>query len=109
TGTFRFEMNLEYRFPIAGMLKGALFVDAGNIWLLKDDPARPGGKLTGSGFFKDMALGTGVGLRFDMGMIVVRGDLGVGLHLPYDTGRSGYYNLRFKDSLAFNLAIGYPF
>lgn len=109
TGTFRFEMNLEYRFPIAGMLKGALFVDAGNIWLLKDDPARPGGKLTGSGFFKDMALGTGLGLRFDMGMIVVRGDLGIGLHLPYDTGRSGYYNLKFKDSFAFNLAIGYPF
>lgn len=109
TGTFRFEMNLEYRFPIAGMLKGAVFMDAGNIWLLKDDPMRPGGKLTGSRFLNDLALGTGIGLRFDMGMIVVRGDLGIGLHLPYETGKSGYYNLDFKDSLAFNLAIGYPF
>ena len=110
TGTFRFEMNLEYRFPIAGMLKGAVFMDAGNIWLLKDDPLRPGGKLSGSSFFKDLALGTGVGLRFDMGMIVVRGDLGIGLHLPYDNGRGGYYNMKsFGNSLAFNLAIGYPF
>ena len=109
TGTFRFEMNLEYRFPIAGMLKGAVFMDAGNIWLLKDDPMRPGGKLNASTFFKDLALGTGIGLRFDIGMIVVRGDLGIGLHLPYATDKKGYYNLNFKDSLAFNLAIGYPF
>lgn len=110
TGNFRFEMNMEYRFPLLGMLKGALFVDAGNIWLLENDPTRPGGQLNGKTFFKDLALGTGMGLRFDMGMIVVRGDLGVGIHLPYDTGKSGYYNMKsFGNSLAFNLAIGYPF
>ena len=110
TGTFKFEFNLEYRFPIYGMFRGALFLDAGNIWLLKDDPLRPGSHLRASSFFKDLALGTGVGLRFDMGMLVVRGDLGIGLHLPYDTGKSGYYNMpSFKDSLAFHLAIGYPF
>ena len=110
TGTFKFEFNTEYRFPIYGPLGGALFLDAGNIWLLKDDPDRPGGKLTGSRFFKDLAVGTGCGLRFDIGMIVVRGDLGVGIHAPYDTGKSGYYNMRsFGKSLAFHLAIGYPF
>ena len=110
TGNFRFEMNMEYRFPLLGMLKGALFVDAGNIWLLENDPTRPGGQLNGKNFFRDLALGTGLGLRFDMGMIVVRGDLGVGIHLPYDTGKSGYYNMKsFGNSLAFNLAIGYPF
>lgn len=110
TGNFRFEMDMEYRFPLLGMLKGALFVDAGNIWLLENDPTRPGGQLNGKTFFKDLALGTGIGLRFDMGMIVVRGDLGVGIHLPYDTGKSGYYNMKsFGNSLAFNLAIGYPF
>ncbi|MGM9801908.1 MAG: BamA/TamA family outer membrane protein [Candidatus Limisoma sp.] len=109
TGTFRFEANLEWRFPIISMLKGAVFVDAGNIWLLSDDPQRPGAKLS-SDFFRDLALCSGVGLRFDMGMIVVRGDLGVGLHLPYQTSKSGYYNLEsFRKSLAFNLAIGYPF
>lgn len=110
TGTFKFEFNVEYRFPIYGMFRGALFLDAGNVWLLKDDPLRPGSNLKASTFFKDLALGTGLGLRFDMGMLVVRGDLGIGLHLPYDTGKSGYYNMpSFKDSLAFHLAIGYPF
>lgn len=110
TGTFKFEANVEYRFPIAGPLHGALFVDAGNVWLLKDDPQRPGGQLKAKTFFKDIALGTGAGLRFDIGMLVVRGDLGIGIHAPYDTGRNGYYNMKsFGKSLAFHLAIGYPF
>ena len=110
TGTFKLEANLEYRFPIWGDLHGAAFVDAGNIWLLKRDPNRPGGELDGRTFFKDIALGTGVGLRYDIGMLVLRGDLGIGIHAPYDTGRKGYYNMTsFKNSLAFHLAIGYPF
>lgn len=109
TGNFRFECNLEYRFPILGMLKGAVFVDAGNVWLLKEDTQRPGGKVS-KDFFKDLALNTGLGIRFDMGMIVIRGDLGVGLHKPYECEKKGYYNFKkFGDSLAFNLAIGYPF
>lgn len=110
TGTFKFEANLEYRFPIYGMFKGALFVDAGNVWLLENDSQRPGGTLSGSRFLQDLALGTGVGLRFDMDMLVVRGDLGIGLHAPYDTGKPGYFNMpSFGKSLAFHLAIGYPF
>ncbi|MDO5396077.1 MAG: BamA/TamA family outer membrane protein [Bacteroidales bacterium] len=110
TGTFKFEANMEYRFPIAGPLHGALFLDAGNVWLLKEDPQRPGGKLKASTFLKDLALGTGLGLRVDIGMLVVRGDLGIGIHAPYDTGKRGYYNMTsFGKSLAFHLAIGYPF
>lgn len=110
TGTFKFEANLEYRFPIWSVLHGALFVDSGNVWLLNNDPARPGGTLKGSSFLKDLALGTGVGLRVDIGMIVIRGDLGIGIHAPYDTGKRGYYNMTsFGNSLAFHLAIGYPF
>ena len=109
TGTFKFELNTEYRFPIVSVLHGAGFVDAGNIWLLKDDPMRPGGKLRGSTFFRDLALGTGIGLRVDIGMMVIRGDLGYGLHAPYDTGTSGYFNIKFKNAFAFHLAIGYPF
>lgn len=110
TGTFKFEANVEFRFPIAGPLHGAVFVDAGNVWLLKDDADRPGGKLRASTFLRDLALGTGVGLRFDLGMMVIRGDLGIGIHAPYDTGRRGYYNMTsFGRSLAFHLAIGYPF
>ena len=110
TGTFKFEANVEYRFPIAGPLHGALFIDSGNVWLLKEDPQRPGGLLRASTFLKDLALGTGLGLRVDIGMLVVRGDLGIGIHAPYKTGKSGYYNMpSFGKSLAFHLAIGYPF
>ncbi|MDE5857755.1 MAG: hypothetical protein K2H32_05315, partial [Muribaculaceae bacterium] len=66
--------------------------------------------LKASSFLKDLAVGTGAGLRFDIGMLVVRGDLGIGIHAPYDTGKRGYYNMTsFGKSLAFHLAIGYPF
>lgn len=110
TGTFKFEANVEYRFPIAGPLHGALFIDSGNVWLLKHDDLRPGGELKASTFLRDLALGTGAGLRFDIGMLVLRGDLGVGIHAPYDTGKKSYYNMpSFGRSLAFHLAIGYPF
>ncbi|WP_289872476.1 BamA/TamA family outer membrane protein, partial [uncultured Duncaniella sp.] len=91
-------------------LHGAVFLDAGNVWTLKNEPSRPGGQLRAKTFFKDLALGTGVGLRFDISMLVIRGDLGIGIHAPYDTGKRGYYNMEsFKKSLAFHLAIGYPF
>lgn len=110
TGTFKFEANVEYRFPLMGPLHGALFVDAGNVWLLKNDPMRPGGTLEAKNFLREIALGTGFGLRFDISMLVVRADLGIGIHAPYNTGHGGYYNMvNFGKSLAFHLAIGYPF
>lgn len=110
TGDLKFEANLEYRFPIFGDLQGAAFLDAGNVWLIHDDPNRPGGQLKWGHFLKDLALGTGVGLRYDLQFLVVRVDCGIGLHVPYETGKKGYYNIpRFKDGLGIHLAIGYPF
>ena len=110
TGTFKFEANAEYRFPILGYFKGAVFLDAGNVWLLKDDPKRVEGKLNMKNFFDQLALGTGIGLRFDMTMLVIRADLGIAIHAPYKTNKRGYYNIeKFKDGIAFHLAIGYPF
>lgn len=109
TGTFKLEANVEYRFPIVSILHGAVFLDAGNVWLLKNDPQRPGGLLTGKTFLRDIALGTGVGLRVDIGVMVLRGDLGYGLHAPYDTGIHHYFNIKFTKAFAFHLAIGYPF
>lgn len=109
TGTFKLEANVEYRFPIVSVLHGAVFLDAGNIWLLKNDPLRPGGLLTGRTFLRDIALGTGVGLRVDIGVMVLRGDLGYGLHAPYKTSLDHYFNIKFKNAFAFHLAIGYPF
>lgn len=109
TGTFKFEFNTEYRFPIFGDLHGAAFIDTGNIWLLKNDPLRPGGKLNGKTFLKDLALGTGAGLRYDLGMMVVRVDVGYGLHTPYSNGTPHYFNVPFKHAFAVHLALGYPF
>lgn len=111
TGTFKFEANAEYRFPILGYFKGAVFLDAGNIWLLQEDENRPGAKLKMKNFFKELAVGTGFGLRFDMSMLVVRADVGIAIHAPYETEKRGYYNIPrfFKDGTRFHLAIGYPF
>lgn len=110
TGDLKFEANLEYRFPILGDLHGATFLDAGNVWLLRYDKERPGGQLKWGRFLKDLALGTGVGLRYDFTFIVIRLDWGIGLHVPYDTGKKGYYNIpKFKDGMGVHLAIGYPF
>lgn len=110
SGDLRLEMNAEYRFPIIKELQGALFVDAGNVWLMHDDEEHPGGQLTGDTFLKSLALGTGFGFRYDFGYLILRLDLGVGIHAPYDTGKSGYYNIpKFKDSLGFHFAVGYPF
>ena len=110
TGTFKLEMNVEYRFRLFSDLKGALFVDAGNIWLLKKDPERPGGELRASTFAEQIALNTGFGVRYDLEFLVLRVDFGLGLHAPYKTSRNGYFNLNpLKDGFAWHFAIGYPF
>ena len=110
TGTMKLEANVEYRFRIVSDLHGALFVDAGNVWLLKKDNERPGGEIKASTFGKQIALNTGFGARYDLGILVLRLDFGLGLHAPYDTGRSGYFNLNpLKDGFAWHFAIGYPF
>ena len=110
TGTLKLEANIEYRFRIIADLHGALFFDAGNIWLLKEDKERPGGEFRFGSFGEQIALNTGVGARYDLGILVLRLDLGLGLHAPYDTERTGYFNLNpLKDGFAWHFAIGYPF
>lgn len=109
-GDIRLEANVEYRFRIISDLHGALFLDAGNVWLMRKDESRPQGEFQLKNFWDQIALGTGAGLRYDLGFLVFRLDCGVGLHHPYETGKSGYYNIpKFKDSLALHFAIGYPF
>ena len=108
TGDIKFVANLEYRPQLWGSLYGALFLDAGNVWNMDDDISY--GVFKFNTFYKQMAVGTGVGLRYDMGMFVVRVDWGVGLHVPYDTGKGGFFNIsRFKDAQSLHLAVGYPF
>lgn len=110
TGDIRLEANVEYRFRIIKDLHGAVFLDAGNVWTVRNLPERPGGKFTFNNFFDNLAIGTGVGLRYDLTYLVIRLDCGIGLHVPYQTSRSGFYNIpSFKDGLGLHLAVGYPF
>lgn len=110
TGDIKLEANVEWRFPLAGQLDGALFVDAGNVWTLRDDTSRPGGQLRLKTFARDIALGTGLGLRYNLRLLLLRCDVGIPLHIPYDTGQRGYYNIpHFTRSLCFHFGVGYPF
>jgi outer membrane protein assembly factor BamA len=95
---------------------GALFVDAGNVWLYNEDPNRLGGKFSPN-FLKELAVGTGAGLRFDVSILVLRLDLAFPIRKPYlpENERWVFDQINFKDALwrknnlVFNLAIGYPF
>ena len=110
TGDVKLEVNAEWRFPVAGQLDGALFVDAGNVWTLRNESSRPGGQLRLKTFARDIALGTGFGLRYNLRVLLLRCDVGIPLHIPYDTGLSGYYNIpHFTRSLCFHFGVGYPF
>ena len=116
TGDIKLELNVEYRFPILGYLKGALFVDAGNVWLLNDTSVA-GGNFEVSQFWKQIAVGSGIGFRFDTEFVVLRFDLGIPLRQPFfnqgflwtidrfDIG-SGKWR---SNNLIGNIAIGYPF
>ncbi len=109
TGDIKLEANAELRAKLFGDLHGAVFLDAGNVWLMRNDPKRPGAQLTAS-TLKNIALGTGAGIRYDLDFLVLRFDVGIALHAPYQTAKSGFYNIeRFKDGLGLHFAIGYPF
>ena len=108
-GEAKFVANLEYRTKLFGDLNGALFLDAGNVWNFQREEIDEGEyPKSFREFFDQLAVGTGVGLRYDLGFLVIRLDWGVALHCPYDTERSGYFNTPgFKHTL--NFAVGYPF
>jgi len=119
TGDIKLELNTEYRPKFNNVLRGAVFIDAGNIWLLHDDP-NPNQVIPGAKFSKDflneLAVGTGVGLRFDLSFFVLRTDLAFPLRKPWlPKGERWVFNdIDFsrqwrRDNLVFNLAIGYPF
>lgn len=116
SGDIKFEANVEYRFDLYKWFKWALFVDAGNVWGLKEDPSRPGGVFK-SDFYKSIAIGAGMGLRLDFDYFVIRTDLAMPIHDPRKdlgdrwriTKKAIGQNHWSKDNLIFNLAIGYPF
>ena len=109
-GDMKLQANLELRSRLFGKLYGAFFIDAGNVWYTKEYEGMEDCKFKFSNLPKQLALGTGVGLRYDLDFFVVRIDWGIGIHAPYDTGKSGYYNIpSFRDGQSLHFAIGYPF
>jgi outer membrane protein insertion porin family len=116
SGDIKLELNTEIRFNIVAFINGAVFVDAGNVWLFNDNPLKPGGKFTNN-FLKELAVGAGVGLRLDFNLLVLRLDLAFPLRKPWmaEPERWVINDIKVaqskwrKDNLVFNLAIGYPF
>lgn len=110
TGDIKLLLNLEYRPHLFGDFYGAVFLDAGNVWAMRDDVERVGAKFESREFFRQLAFGTGFGLRYDLDYFILRLDWGIGLHVPYETEKHGFYNIdNFKDCQTFHLAIGLPF
>lgn len=118
TGSIKFEANLEYRFGIAGNLSGALFIDAGNVWYVPsdnsfDDDQQVSAEMenfTKINFFRELVTDAGVGLRYDLGFLVLRVDWAAALHLPYNTSKQGYFNVDdFRHNNNLHFAIGLPF
>jgi outer membrane protein assembly factor BamA len=124
-GDIKLMLNSELRFKIVSVLYGALFVDAGNIWLRKEDLGEPGKPETarlGSGFklknaFNELAVGTGAGLRVDVSIFVVRLDVAFPIRKPYlpEGQRWVFDDIAFgnkdwrKQNIIYNIGIGYPF
>lgn len=117
SGDIKLEMNAEYRANLYKFLNVAAFIDAGNVWLIKDkDNDRPGGTFS-KDFLSEIAVGAGVGLRLDFSILILRLDLAMPLRVPYyEKGdRWTFSRINFgdsswrKDNLVLNIAIGYPF
>ena len=115
-GDIKIEMNTELRAKLISIMHGAIFFDAGNTWLTKEDSTRPGGKFS-KDFLKEMAVGTGLGVRFDIKFLVLRVDVAFPIRKPYLPGGPQWVfnEINFgsrdwrKTNLVYNLAIGYPF
>ena len=116
-GDIKLETSVEYRFDIYKYFKGAIFADAGNIWLVNDDPQRPGGKFKWDTFYEEIYIGSGLGFRFDFSIIVLRVDLAFKIRKPYlpEGERWVFDQIDFfnrdwrKENMLWNIAIGYPF
>ncbi len=117
-GDIKLEANIEYRFPIVSVLKGAVFTDAGNVWMQKENER--GGKF-GPNWYEQIAVGAGIGLRVDLDFFVIRLDVATPLRLPSQTDPDGpaefiwrkHYNFGDKSwrqqYIVWNFGIGYPF
>ena len=111
SGEIKLVGNFEYRFHITYKTNGALFVDAGNVWLVNEDKSRPGGKFEFSKFLNQFAIGAGAGLRVDITYFVLRLDVAVPLRKPFIPGKEKWIfnNSGFWSDYIISFAVGYPF
>ena len=101
--------NLEMRFPLAAIFEGALFVDAGNVWLLKESEEFPGGKFEWNKFYKDIAMGGGFGIRMNIYITTIRFDFAMPFRDPSrEDNRWRFDKWKWSDMVV-NFGIGYPF
>lgn len=116
-GDIKLEANVEYRFDLFWKLEGALFLDAGNIWTLKDPLNRPEAEFKWNKFMDDIAIGSGIGIRLNLSFLLIRTDFGFKLRDPritkgsmwIDANKTGTNLPNFGDRLNFQIALGYPF
>jgi len=101
--------NLEYRFPIVGNIKGALFADAGNIWNVWDNVDDPAKTFSGFESFADIALGTGFGLRYDFTYFVFRVDTGFKTYNPAEVQSKRWFRDYNFSNAVIQIGINYPF
>jgi len=113
TADMKLVANAEYRFKLFWILEGALFLDAGNIWTVRQDDDRPGSRFRLNTFTDEIAVGTGFGLRFDLKFLLLRTDLGLKLRDPQYSEGSKWIPLNrpfnTQDDVSIVIGIGYPF
>ncbi len=109
-GDIKLEANIEYRFSIYRFWKAAMFVDAGNVWFINENPQFPGGEFRFNRFYNDIAIGSGAGLRLDFDFFIVRVDAAFPLRNPaLPPGDRWISSFPKFSNWNFNLGIGYPF
>ena len=109
-GDIRFDVNLEYRAKLFWVVELGLFLDAGNIWTIKDYEDQPGGVFKFNKFYEQIAAAYGAGIRLDFKYFLVRVDMGMKAHNPA-SGQEHWPLLhpRFKRDSEFHFSVGYPF
>lgn len=112
SGDIKLDANVEYRTRLFWKFRGAVFVDAGNIWTLRDYKDQPGGKFEFNKFYKQIAVAYGLGLRLDLDFFVLRFDGGMKAVNPVYNNQKEHFPIihpKFSRDFAFHFAVGYPF
>ena len=109
-GDIRLDLNLEYRAKLFWVIEGGLFIDAGNIWTIRDYETQPGGVFRFNSFYKEIALAYGAGIRLDFDFFLLRFDLGMKAHNPaQNQERWPLIHPNWKRDATFHFSVGYPF